>query len=65
MYQNSNFEKENQLILLTSVISRLAAAADMCKDGCLTELLQSSARANVPIDLDTTRNWSIFRSLNE
>lgn len=28
-----------------------AAAALMCKLGCLTELLQSSARANVPTDL--------------
>lgn len=40
----------------TNVISRLAAAADICKDGCLTELLQSNARANVPTDLDTTKN---------
>lgn len=49
----------------TKVISRLAAAADICKDGCLTELLQSNARAKVPIDLDTTKNWSIFLSLKE
>lgn len=49
----------------TKVISRLAAAADMCKDGCLTELLQSNALAKVPIDLDTTKNWSIFLSLKE
>lgn len=28
-----------------------AAAALMCKLGCLTELLQSRARANVPTDL--------------
>lgn len=32
-------------------MSREAAAALMCKLGCLTELLQSSARANVPTDL--------------
>lgn len=49
-------------VSLTRVISRLAAAADMCRDGCLTELLQSRARANVPTDLETTRNWSIFLS---
>lgn len=33
-------------------MSREAAAALMCKLGCLTELLQSSARANVPTDLN-------------
>lgn len=37
-------------------MSRLAAAADMCKDGCFTELLLSSDRANVPTDRDTTKN---------
>lgn len=42
--------------ILTSVISRLAAAADICRDGCLTLLLQSNARANVPTLLDTTKN---------
>lgn len=35
----------------TSVISREAAAALMCKLGCLTELLQSNARAKVPTAL--------------
>ena len=35
----------------TSVMSREAAAALMCKLGCLTELLQSRARANVPTAL--------------
>lgn len=33
------------------MISREAAAALMCKLGCLTELEQSSALANVPTDL--------------
>ena len=42
-----------------------AAAADMCKDGCLTEDEQSKALANVPTDLLTTRNWSIWRSVSE
>lgn len=51
--------------LLTKVISRLAAAADMCNDGCFTELEQSNARANVPTDRETTRNWSILRSDNK
>lgn len=37
-------------------MSRLAAAADMCNEGCFTELEQSRARANVPTDLETTRN---------
>ena len=32
-------------------MSREAAAALMCKLGCLTELLQSRALANVPTDL--------------
>jgi len=32
-------------------MSREAAAALMCKLGCLTELLQSNARANVPTAL--------------
>lgn len=36
----------------------------MCRDGCFTELVQSSARANVPTDRDTTRNWSIFLSVS-
>lgn len=36
---------------LTKVISREAAAALMCKLGCLTELLQSRARAKVPTAL--------------
>lgn len=36
---------------LTNVMSREAAAALMCKLGCLTELLQSKARANVPTAL--------------
>lgn len=49
--------------ILTSVISLDAAAADMCNDGCLTLELQSNALANVPTDLDTTRNWSICRSV--
>lgn len=40
-------------VRLTSVISREAAAALMCKLGCLTELLQSNARANVPTALAT------------
>lgn len=35
----------------TSVMSREAAAALMCKLGCLTELLQSRARAKVPTAL--------------
>lgn len=43
-------------IVLTSVMSLLAAAADMCKEGCFIELEQSKARANVPTDLDTTKN---------
>lgn len=38
-------------VKLTSVISREAAAALMCKLGCLTELLQSNARAKVPTAL--------------
>ena len=54
--------KLNRLSQLTKVISRLAAAADMWRDGCLTELLQSRALAKVPTDLETTRNWSIFLS---
>lgn len=33
-------------------MSREAAAALICKLGCLTELLQSRARANVPTALD-------------
>lgn len=33
------------------MISREAAAALMCKLGCLTELLQSRARAKVPTAL--------------
>ncbi len=37
----------------TSVMSREAAAALMCKLGCLTELLQSNARAKVPTALHT------------
>lgn len=37
----------------TSVMSRDAAAALMCKLGCLTELLQSNARAKVPTALRT------------
>lgn len=37
--------------LLTKVMSLEAAAALMCREGCLTELEQSSARANVPTDL--------------
>lgn len=45
-----------------NVMSRLAAAADMCREGCLTLELQSRARANVPTDRATTRNWSIWRS---
>lgn len=44
---------------LTSVISREAAAALMCKLGCLTELLQSSARAKVPTALKITHSQSI------
>ena len=36
---------------LTSVTSREAAAALMCRLGCFTELEQSRARANVPTDL--------------
>ena len=36
---------------LTSVTSRDAAAALVCRLGCFTELLQSRARANVPTDL--------------
>jgi len=49
--------------LLTNVISRDAAAALMWRLGCLTELEQSRARANVPTDLDITRNWSICLSV--
>ena len=49
--------------LLTNVISRDAAAALMWRLGCLTELEQSKARANVPTDLDITRNWSICLSV--
>lgn len=44
------------------MMSRLAAAADMCRLGCLTLEEQSSARANVPTERATTRNWSICRS---
>jgi len=49
--------------VLTNVISRDAAAALMWRLGCLTELEQSKARANVPTDLDITRNWSICLSV--
>lgn len=45
------------------MISRDAAAADMCNEGCFTELVQSKARANVPNDRETTKNWSICRSV--
>lgn len=38
-------------VCLTSVMSREAAAALVCRLGCLTELLQSSALANVPTAL--------------
>ena len=38
----------------TCVISRDAAAALIWRLGCLTELLQSNARANVPTDLTNT-----------
>lgn len=38
-------------ILLTRVISLDAAAALMCKLGCLTVLVQSNALAKVPTDL--------------
>lgn len=41
---------------LTSVMSRDAAAALMCKLGCRTELLQSSARAKVPTALKEQRD---------
>lgn len=39
-----------------------AAAALICKLGCLTDEEQSRARAKVPTDRATTRNWSISRS---
>ena len=48
---------------LPNVISRDAAAALMWRLGCFTELEQSKARANVPTDLDITRNWSICLSV--
>ncbi|KAI8424868.1 hypothetical protein MSG28_006789 [Choristoneura fumiferana] len=44
-------------------MSREAAAADMCRLGCLTLEEQSSARANVPTERATTRNWSVCRSV--
>ena len=43
-------------------MSLLAAAADMWRLGCLTELLQSSARANVPTDREMMMNWSTCSS---
>lgn len=39
----------------TNVMSREAAAALMCKLGCLIELLQSNALANVPTALQINR----------
>ncbi len=48
--------------LYTRVMSLEAAAALMCKLGCLTEEEQSKARAKVPTDRATTKNWSISRS---
>lgn len=50
--------------MLTSVMSLEAAAADMCREGCLTEEEQSRARAKVPTERLTTRNWSICRSVS-
>lgn len=41
---------------LTRVMSLEAAAALMCKLGCLTELLQSKALANVPTALSWKRD---------
>lgn len=44
-----------------------AAAALMCKLGCLTELLQSRARANVPTDLKEIKhsiNFAYKPSIN-
>lgn len=41
---------------LTRVTSLDAAAADICKEGCLMEDEQSKALAKVPTDLLTTRN---------
>lgn len=48
---------------LTSVISREAAAALMCKLGCLTELLQSNARAKVPTALKK-HTYRIYSYIN-
>lgn len=42
-------------IIHTNVMSREAAAALMCKLGCLIELLQSNALANVPTALQINR----------
>lgn len=49
------------MVSLTSVMSREAAAALMCKLGCLTELLQSSARANVPTALRERKESHCYR----
>jgi hypothetical protein len=66
--QKNDNVKENhnllqKLVLLTNVMSRDAAAALMWRLGCFTELEQSRARANVPTDLEITRNWSICLSV--
>ncbi|CAG9128345.1 unnamed protein product, partial [Plutella xylostella] len=34
----------------------------MCSEGCFTLDEQSRARAKVPTERETTRNWSICRS---
>lgn len=48
--------KTKRVMPFTSVMSLDAAAADMCKEGCLMEDEQSRALAKVPTDLLTTRN---------
>ena len=44
------------------VMSLLAAAADMCRLGCLRVEAASTALAKVPTDLLSTRNWSMALS---
>jgi len=57
VYKTTKLSREskwqNGVPIITNVISRDAAAALMCKLGWRTVLVQSSARANVPIDLHT------------
>lgn len=51
----------SEKFILTSVMSREAAAALICKLGCLIELLQSNALANVPTALkENTYNNEIM-----